>query len=99
MPTTAARPSGGPARRPANALKRATLALFRASDDPARDRHRLADPLSQAVAWHKTRRGQALCADLAGALAANAYGEALEACRALIALESDCAAAARKWDD
>jgi hypothetical protein len=84
--------------RPGPALRRATLELFRASDDPARDRHRLVDPLSRAVAWHKTHHGQTICAEIAQALAANAYDEALEACRALIALEADCAATACKWD-
>ena len=91
-------PRPAPPASPGPALRRATLDLFAASDDPARDRHRLIDPLSQAVAWHKTHRGQTICAELARALSDNAYADALEACRALVALEVDCAAAARKWD-
>lgn len=90
--------SAASSSRPGPALKRATLDLFKASDDPARDRHRLVDPLSQAVAWHKTQRGQAICAELARALSDNAYADAIAACRALVALEADCAATARKWD-
>ena len=99
MHSPAAKPDRDSASRPAHALRRATLALFEASDNPARDRHRLVDPLSQAVAWHKTRRGQAICAELAAALAANAHIEALAACRALIALEADCASLARNWGE
>jgi hypothetical protein len=86
--------------QPARKLEDATIALFKASDNPARDRHRLADPLSHAVAWHKTRRGQELCARLAEALAGNAFASAIAACHELVAHEADCAANKQgKWGE
>jgi hypothetical protein len=68
-------------------LYQATLDLLSASDDPARDRHVLAGPLSTVVARQKTRIGQADCAELALALAAADHAAALDACRRLIELE------------
>ncbi|MGE3693032.1 MAG: hypothetical protein AB7F98_16785 [Novosphingobium sp.] len=71
----------------ARLLRGATLTLFQASDDPARDRHWLCAPLSRAVASHKSRQGQAICAELGEALAAGDDAGALDACRRLIQLE------------
>ena len=88
MPDSAASPRPKTAQLPARGLRRATLALFSASDDPVRDRHRLSGPLSQAVAWHKTRPGQRLCADLARALAAGNFPAAVELCGKLVELEA-----------
>lgn len=88
MPDPAVSPRIDAVKLPARSLRRATLALFSASDDPARDCHRLSAPLSQAVAWHKTRAGQRLCADLARALAAGNYPAAVEVCRKLLELEA-----------
>jgi hypothetical protein len=78
--------SKGVARR----LRGATLALFETSDDPARDRHWLCDPLSRTVASNKSRHGQALCTALAAALAAGDLDAALDACRQLVQLEFAC---------
>ncbi len=72
----------------ARRLYRATLALLRASDDPARDRHYLLAPFSQAVARQRTRAGQEVCAELATALAMRDYDAALDACLRLVELET-----------
>ncbi len=88
MPHSETSPPGEQPSLPARSLRRATLALFSVSDDPARDCHRLSVPLSQAVAWHKTRAGQRLCAELAKALAAGNHPAALEVCRKLLELEA-----------
>jgi len=71
----------------ARLLRGATLVLFQASDDPVRDRHWLCGPLSRAVASHKSRQGQAICADLGAALESGDHEGALEACRRLIQFE------------
>ena len=68
-------------------LRGATLVLFQASDDPVRDRHWLCGPLSRAVASHKSRKGQILCAELGAALECGDHAGALEACRRLIHFE------------
>ena len=73
----------------AHRLYRATLELLSASDDPVRDQHRLAGPLSQVVARQSTRIGQADCADLARAIAAGDHAAALDACRHLIEQEAE----------
>lgn len=73
----------------AHRLYRATLELLSASDDPVRDQHRLAGPLSQVVARQSTRIGQSDCADLARAIAAGDHAAALDACRHLIELEAE----------
>ena len=65
-------------------LYHATLALLHASDQPARESHRLVKPLSQLVARQKTRIGQKDCALFAKALLAGDHDAALEACRRLI---------------
>jgi hypothetical protein len=65
----------------------ATLVLFQASDDPVRDRHWLCGPLSRAVASHKSRQGQAICAELGAALESGDHAGAVEACRRLIQFE------------
>ena len=71
----------------ARLLRGATLALFQASDDPVRDRHWLCGPLSRAVANHKSRAGQQICAEFGAALAAGDHAGALAACRRLIRFE------------
>jgi hypothetical protein len=78
----------------ARLLRGATLALFQASDDPVRDRHWLCAPLSRAVASHKSRQGQAICADLGAALASGDHARALDACGRLIHFEFRGASAA-----
>lgn len=71
----------------ARLLRGATLVLFQASDDPVRDRHWLCGPLSRAVASHKSRKGQTICADLGAALEVGDHAGALEACQRLIRFE------------
>ena len=71
----------------AQTLYRAMLDLIDHSDNPARDSHRLAAPLSRVVAGQKSRLGQAECALLARSLARRDHAGALAACRRLIALE------------
>jgi len=68
-------------------LRGATQALFRASDDPVRDRHWLCGLLSRAVANHKSREGQIICAELGAALEAGDHAKALAACQRLIQYE------------
>ncbi len=84
-----AEPLGKDALAAAHRLYRATLELLAASDNPARDRHHLAGPLSQVVAGQRTRIGQADCADLARALAACDHPAALNACSRLIEIERE----------
>jgi hypothetical protein len=90
-----AAPSQEPApAREARLLRGATLALFQASDDPVRDRHWLCGPLSRAVASHKSRKGQKICAEFGAALEAGDHAAALEACTQLILYEISSAFAA-----
>lgn len=84
-----AMPPSSDALAAAHSLYRATLELLSGSDDPSRDRYRLAGPLSQVVAGQKTRIGQADCADLARALERGDPAGALDACRRLIELEGE----------
>lgn len=71
----------------ARVLRGATQVLFQASDDPVRDRHWLCGPLSRAVAHHKSRQGQIICAELGAALEAGDHARALDACQRLIQYE------------
>lgn len=80
-------PPQGDTLSAAQSLYGATLDLIDRSDNPARDIHRLAAPLSRVVAGQKSRLGQAECALLARSLVRQDHAGALAACRRLIALE------------
>jgi hypothetical protein len=82
-------PPSSDALAAAHSLYRATLELLSGSDDPSRDRYRLAGPLSTVVAGQRTRIGQSDCADLARALERGDPAGALDACRRLIELEGE----------
>ena len=80
--------SGIASESPSVRLARALRLLFDHSDDPQRDCHLLAGPLSQVIIFHKSRLGQALCAEFGAALADGSRRRALSACHRLIAEES-----------
>lgn len=65
----------------ARCLYYATLDLLAVSDDPARDSHRLADPLRRLVWEDHTLAGQVDCARIAAALVSDDPASALDACR------------------
>lgn len=59
----------------------ATLDLLVRSENPARDRHRLVEPLQRLLGESHSPTGQAECAQIAAALASQDPSVALDVCR------------------